>query len=139
MQTVYHRTFHADAILRDGFRDGVLPPSGMTIDERGVFVSAPWPLDCNEGAHGDVVLAIDIPERLFVEYELVEEGKPYRESMIPAEMLNGYPVRILSESEEDELYDMRSDSHGLSWRHTVDNAEVGRLLRETVIRPECLE
>jgi hypothetical protein len=50
----------------------------------------------NEGAAGDVLLALDIPPALFEDYEWVEDGtsKSYRESLIPASALNalGRPV-----------------------------------------------
>ena len=45
----------------------------------------------NEGAVGDDVLALEIPEALFVDYEWVEEiSFGYREALIPAENLNAY-------------------------------------------------
>ena len=103
---VYHRTHHSASILRDGFRDGYrlrLTEDGEPLDLHGIFVSAQWPLDENEGADGDVVLELDIPETLFAEHEWLEEGKTYREAMIPAADLNRYPARVLSADEEDEL------------------------------------
>jgi hypothetical protein len=105
---VYHRTHHFDAIEREGFRDGykalVLEDGGM-LELRGVFVSAEWPLDENEGAHGDVVLELDVPEALFIEYEHVEEDGAYREAMIPAVALNAHraTLRRLSDDEIDVL------------------------------------
>jgi hypothetical protein len=70
-------------------------------DSRGVVrrLLADRPLDENEGADGDVVLELDVPEPLFIEYEWVEEGKTYREALIPAERLNAYSetARLLSE------------------------------------------
>ena len=108
---VYHRTHHADTIERDGFRDGyyVMPGIG---ELRGVFVSAPWPLNENEGADGDIVLELDMPEPLFLEYEHVEEGKTYREAMIPAAALNKHrgTLRRLSDDEVDTLTLSRFDS-----------------------------
>jgi hypothetical protein len=98
---VYHRTYHSDAILRDGFRDGYYILAGIG-ELRGIFVSAPWPLDENEGADGDVVLEVDVPEELFVEYEWVQDIG-YREAMIPAAKLNRCPVRVLDDDEIDEL------------------------------------
>jgi hypothetical protein len=53
------------------------------------------PLDINEGAKEDCVLLIEIPEGVFAECEWVEEGKPYRESLIPAAIVNRYgPPKI---------------------------------------------
>jgi hypothetical protein len=116
---VYHRTHHADAIEREGFRDGyklfVAPdlPAGI-LEVHGIFVSADWPLDENEGADGDIVLELDIPKALFVEYEHVEDGKPYREAMVPAADLNRYraTLRRLSDDEVDDLRMRRWDSFG---------------------------
>ncbi len=60
----------------------------MTDQEfTGVWVSD-CPLDINEGARGDVVLTLDVPIDVFERYEWIEEGKPYRESLIPASVLN---------------------------------------------------
>lgn len=63
-----------------------------TQEFTGVWVSD-RPLNRNEGADGNVLLALEIPEELFDEYERVREapdGKPwpYRESLIPAKELN---------------------------------------------------
>jgi len=83
---VYHRTLHSAAILREGFRDST--GTYMTDQEfTGVWVSD-CPLDINEGGRGDVVLTLDVPIDVFERYEWIEEGKPYRESLIPASVLN---------------------------------------------------
>jgi hypothetical protein len=68
-----------------------------------VFV-ADVPLDVNEGAKGDAVLGLALPDTLDLdEWELVEDGKPYREWCIPAQVLNTHAVvRLLSEDEIDE-------------------------------------
>lgn len=119
---VYHRTYHADAIEREGFRDGsyVMPGIG---ELRGVFVSADWPLDENEGADGDVVLALEIEESLFVEYEHFDDDNPYREAMIPARALNATigTLRRLSEDELDELTIARQDA----WARLLDSRPAG--------------
>jgi hypothetical protein len=91
--TFYHRTTvsNAAAILQNGFADGIY----HLYDEeklRGVFVSD-VPLDNQEGAgpagHA-VVLAIELKSTIneLVDFEVVEEGKPYREWCIPAGMIN---------------------------------------------------
>jgi len=103
--TVYHRTFHSAAILKEGFRDST--GTYMTDQEfAGVWVSD-CPLDINEGAKGDAVLMLNVPVDIFERYEWIEEGKSYRESLIPAAILNalGMP-RIVSADE-------RSDDHAL--------------------------
>jgi hypothetical protein len=70
---VYHRTHYAEAIMREGFldREGLY---GTAEVSRGVWVSAE-PLDEDEGATGDAVVQLDVPEALFIRYEWIEEGK----------------------------------------------------------------
>ena len=41
-----------------------------------------------EGHKVDFVIALDVPEAELVEFEWVEEGKPYREFLVPAALLN---------------------------------------------------
>jgi hypothetical protein len=89
---LYHVTSSekADAIKRDGFRDGV--GSYMTDTEHcGVWLSD-RPLDANEGAWGDTTIAIDLPlsEADLDQYEWKEKGKGYREWLIPAAIINKY-------------------------------------------------
>jgi hypothetical protein len=88
--TLYHRTCHADAILSDGFRNG----EGTYMTEqvwRGVWLSD-RPLDANEGADGDNVLFVEIPDDAVAEYEWIQDIG-YREFLVPAELVNRYPVR----------------------------------------------
>ncbi|MEI8376635.1 MAG: hypothetical protein WCJ35_27780 [Planctomycetota bacterium] len=108
---LYHRTFHAEAILREGFRDQPYLDWGM-----GIWFSADGPLDVNEGADGDTVLVLDIPDDVAVKYEVVqEEGcfegesdenapfvpcaePPYLEFFVPADVLKPYgPPRIFAD------------------------------------------
>jgi hypothetical protein len=87
---VYHVTYEADAILTDGFRDG--EGTYLTANVyRGVWVSD-GPLDVNEGADGNRLFAIDIPETVIPDFEWVEDDKAYREWLVPAEVLNRFPV-----------------------------------------------
>jgi hypothetical protein len=92
----YHRTtaIASEAILKEGFRDGV-DYHGWGIV--GVWVSN-YPLDCNEGAKGDDLLEVDckLNEAELADYEVIEEGKPYREWIVPAALLNANStVRVL--------------------------------------------
>src|SRR5262249_19765522 len=85
---VFHRTTQAVAeqILRSGFRDH----TARYLTDRewtGVWVSD-RPLDNSEGASGETLLQIEVAEPLISAYEWVEEGKPYREWLIPATVLN---------------------------------------------------
>ena len=85
---LYHRTDHAEAILRDGLEDaeGSYLMAGITL--RGVWVSN-RPLDINEGADGEDLPVVTVPDDLDVDYyEVIEDGKPYREWCVPARVLN---------------------------------------------------
>jgi hypothetical protein len=89
---LYHIT---SSIKRDGFRD--TGGSYMTESEhRGVEHRGVWlldrPLDANEGAWGDTAIAVDLPlsEADLNQYEWKEEGKVYREWLIPAAIINKY-------------------------------------------------
>jgi hypothetical protein len=54
----------------------------------GVWVSAE-PLSPNEGAYGDVLLEIvELCEEDVAPFEWIEEGKGYREFLVPAALLN---------------------------------------------------
>lgn len=87
----FHRTTAAAAeeILRSGFRDS----EGTYLTElvwRGVWVSDE-PLDESDGApHGSILLVIEcaLDAEYFADYEWIEEGKPYREWLVPAAVLN---------------------------------------------------
>jgi integrase len=92
----YHRTYSATVILRDGFQDGE-PGKEVGEMEPGVWVSAERPLTADEWERGGDVIEVDIPERLFAEYEWINVGVAYREALIPAAELNKYPRRRLGE------------------------------------------
>lgn len=92
---VYHRTDHAGAIVEHGFRDAT--GTYMTDHEfSGVWV-ADRPLDPNEGAWGRFVISLDVPESELEPYEWVEEGRFYREFLVPAELLNGRPFDVVQD------------------------------------------
>jgi hypothetical protein len=109
---LFHRTSHADAILRDGFRDAA-GHYGFYDEEGSVTMCGVWlseyPLDENEGADGDQLLQVELPDAVAVEHEVVEEGKPYREFLIPAVVLNQHgPPRLVSPDEQDDIIDPQS-------------------------------
>jgi hypothetical protein len=96
---LYHRTPAGDAILANGFRDA----TGHYMT--GEFWTGVWvadrPLDENEGASGDDLLAVDIPEEIVVQWEWVQEVSfGYREFLIPADVLNAYPVARAAEEDQ---------------------------------------
>jgi hypothetical protein len=87
---LYHRTFGAEAIIRDGFRDGEGPPGVR----RGVWVSDE-PLDEQEGALGNVVLVISgVPEAAVADFEWhhPNRARSFREFLVPAGVLNRFPI-----------------------------------------------
>src|SRR5437867_3558114 len=68
---------------------------------RGVWVSADEPLTVNEGAGtARDILVIDVPENLVAGFEWIEEGKPYREFLVPAVILNAHEVSLRWECSE---------------------------------------
>ena len=87
---VFNRTTEvaARAILAEGFRDA-RGSYGLPIVLEGIFVSD-RPVDCNEGAKGDVLLSIELAanENELVDFEIVEDRKTWREWIVPAELLN---------------------------------------------------
>ena len=88
---LFHRTPHAEAILRDGFR-----ARRGSCDLTGVWFSE-VPLDINEGAKGPTVLVVEIPEEDIVDFEVREQGKPYREWCLPGELANRHPVSVVDD------------------------------------------
>jgi hypothetical protein len=105
---LYHNTFASEEILSEGFKDG--EGRYLTTETfRGVFLSN-TPLDINEGADGDTLLSIEIPEEVIAEFEWIEDGKPYREWCIPAKTVNRYgPPKVVIECLNCGAYDSECD------------------------------
>jgi hypothetical protein len=84
----YHKTNAAEAVLRYGFRDAERLCGLEDFVLRGVLVSD-VPLACMEGEKGNQVLKITFPDEYDIsDYELLEEGKHYREWCVPSELIN---------------------------------------------------
>ncbi len=142
----YHRTTAeaAAAILANGFRDGA-GTYGVSRETEGVWLSD-VPLDVNEGAEGDVLLAIETPDPgPLAAYEWIEEKKPYREWQVPAAWLNAHgSVRRVSEEEEDTITHQRfvrrnlrkwcSTCHGLG--HSFSSVAGSTTFQKTPC-PQC--
>jgi len=94
---LYHRT-NADRganILLHGFKDH----TGTYLTDRewtGVWLSD-RPLDINDGIEGGIVLCVELnaAEGDLSEWEWIEEGKTYREWLIPAAFVNGHQITII--------------------------------------------
>jgi len=90
---LYHRTYAAEAILREGFRDGKGDYLALGAPH-GVFVSD-QPLDEREGALGNVVLVVSgVPEAAVAEFEWLrpDDLRSFRIFVVPAELLNRFPI-----------------------------------------------
>lgn len=98
----FHRTPAAEAILSEGFKNSI-GYFKTTKKHECVFISD-YPLDSNEGAKGEQLLMLEIPESEVLPYEWKEKGKPYREFGVPDHILNRYgkPTLIDEDSEEGE-------------------------------------
>lgn len=92
MSTYFHRTNQGSVILRQGFRDA----SG-TYGMASTFLTGVWisnqPLDVNEGATGEQLLAIELNFDISC-YEVVGDKSTYREWCVPADLLNGAGVNV---------------------------------------------
>jgi hypothetical protein len=98
---LYHRTTAeiASRILAHGFKDAT--GYYLTFSKHtGVWLSD-WPLDMNEGAKGDTLLEVILDEEPISDYEWIEEGKTYREWLVPASLIN--PVMQVGIIQEEEL------------------------------------
>ena len=90
--TLYHVTTaeRAAEIVRSGFRDW-RGTYGTAQEHVGVWFSD-TPLEVNDGVTGDTVLEVmlGVSESAIADFEWVEEGKGYREWLIPADFVNRY-------------------------------------------------
>ena len=78
----------------------------MTETEHtGVWLSSEV-LDENEGARGDVVFTVEVPSHEIEPFEWIEEGKPYREFLVPADVLNRLGKITRLSIERDHRVDM---------------------------------
>jgi hypothetical protein len=69
---------------------------------RGVWLSAE-PLDVNEGAVGNTVLVLEIPDQIAQQWEW-EQDIGYREFLIPADIVNSCgPPQALTAGDVDDI------------------------------------
>jgi hypothetical protein len=97
---LYHRTDNAaaDAILSGGFLDGT-GTYGTAKEHTGVWFSDE-PLDENEGACGNVLLSVVVPDDLLPLY-FWDEPMGYRSWCIPAEIVNRYGPPTVEDVREE--------------------------------------
>ena len=99
---LFHRTPAAETILRQGFRDAAGYDVTDTLDE-GVWLSTVPPA-ATDDALGTDLLEVDIPEEDVAPHERIEAGNPYREFVVPAALVNRFPVRQIAQEEEDARF-----------------------------------
>ena len=102
---------NAEAILKEGFKEGfrgirpgVRDGTGTYLTDRewsGVWISDK-PFDDAHLSDGITLFAIEIPEEDISDLEWVEEGKPYREWLVPAALLNSYGPPVVTDDYEDD-------------------------------------
>jgi hypothetical protein len=101
---LYHVTTcdRARTILRQGFHDNV-GSYGADRQLSGVWLSDK-PLDCNDTGNviADAILAVSIDCELddLSMYECVEDGRSYREWLVPADFVNKRTVAIVQMGED---------------------------------------
>jgi hypothetical protein len=102
---VYHGTTTeaADAIERDGFRDGEGDYGFIFTTKRGVFVGLEPPNDYySEAPPYDVTFTIDVPDDELAPYWINDtpSGVPVWEACVPAEVLNRYERTVVVKDED---------------------------------------
>lgn len=84
----FDTTDAAGEILRDGFRDTTGSYMFADLVTTGVWLGDQI-MDISEGAVGDQVLRVEFLDDVDLDdFEVVEEGKPYREWIVPAALIN---------------------------------------------------
>ncbi|WP_273734178.1 hypothetical protein [Mycolicibacterium septicum] len=118
MRICYHTTDAAEHILRDGFRDATGSYGLIDLTLTGVFLGDS-PMDVNEGAKGDQVLRVEFADGVNLDYfELIEEGKGYREWCVPAALINERAtVTLMSEDDLDQIIRARWEHFNRSNNH----------------------
>ena len=61
-----------------------------------------------EGGNGSQVLEVELPDALAIDHEVAEEGRLFRDFLVPADVLNCQGrTRLLSDAEVDAIEDPR--------------------------------
>jgi hypothetical protein len=96
----FHRTPEADAILAGRFRDSE-GTYGTTCSHRGVWVSDTPPAE-DALAADESILVVKVPEAVFMYYWWVQAESACHEALIPASILNRYPVSLWTRDEDEK-------------------------------------
>jgi hypothetical protein len=115
-------TANAEAILKEGFRDG----TGHYLTDQewtGVWVSTE-PFDGYD-ADAKTLFTIEIPEDVISEFEWVQPGMRLREFLVPAALLNSYgPPVVTGDYDDDEIVvnpDPEEDELLIEWANERPN------------------
>lgn len=65
------------------------------------------PLGEQEGASSEALLSVELDEAVVTPFEWIEEGKPYREFLVPASIVNAAPVSRVPPEMKSLLEDQR--------------------------------
>ena len=122
---LFHTTATADAeaILKEGFRDG----TGHYLTDQewtGVWVSTE-PFDGYD-ADAKTLFTIEIPEDVISEFEWVQPGMRLREFLVPAAFLNSYGPPVVTGDYDDEISvnpDPEEDELLIEWANERPNVE----------------
>jgi hypothetical protein len=99
-QRRFHTTNAAEAILAEGFQDATGSYGLASRVLTGVFVSD-TPANVNDGAKGEDVLEILLPDDVDLGPYAIKEGRiPVWEWCVPGELLNGRAVVRLSDHDQ---------------------------------------
>jgi hypothetical protein len=76
------------------------------------------PLDGNEGAVGDTILIVQfrVPLRRLSDYEVIEEGKGYREWVMPAAFIAGHATITVFPASLSRVAEIRQKLPLFRWR-----------------------
>ena len=116
-------TANAEAILKEGFRDG----TGHYLTDQewtGVWVSTE-PFDGYD-ADTKTLFTIEIPEDVISEFEWVQPGMRLREFLVPAALLNSYGPPVVTGDYDDEISvnpDPEEDELLIEWANERPNVE----------------
>ena len=97
----YHRTKEFMQIIERGFKNEELKYQaskryyGVCLTDR--------PLEIKDGGDEFKLLVIEIPEDIITPFEWYDKTKPYREFIVPAELINSYErPRLYSAGDQQE-------------------------------------